>query len=127
MPKTSEPSRLKGPIAWERRRRSRVAIAFPIEVSGMGVTGTAFHDRTLTTDVSESGCQFPFERKLCIGEHLSLRLVNTDFAKLTGTKTQLFEVVWVEPNNMAWVIGARKLQAGNIWPLTFPLRSKPLR
>lgn len=111
-------------MSWERRRRRRVAIAFPIEVSGKGVTGTAFHDRALTNDVSESGCQFSFERKLCIGEHLSLSLVNTDFAKLTGTKTQLFEVVWVEPNNMGWVIGARKLQDGNIWPLTFPLLSK---
>jgi hypothetical protein len=124
MLKTCEPNLPKVSIGSERRRSKRVAIAFPIEVSGMGMTGTVFHDQTVTIDVSEDGCRFLFQRKLCIGEHLSLGLVDTDFAQLTGNKTQPFEVVWVEPSNAGWVIGVRKLLGGTIWPITFPLLHK---
>ena len=124
MHKTSEPDRLKGPVASERRRSRRVALAFQIEVSGRDRTGGLFNDQTTTIDVSEEGCQFPSQRKLCIGDHLSLSLVNTEFARLTGNKIQSFEVVWVEPGRPGWTIGVRKLGGETIWPLTFPLERK---
>jgi len=125
---TSEPDRRKGPAALGRRRSRRIALSFKIEVSGTGPTGTtAFHDQTVTTDVSEGGCQFLFHRKLSLGEHLSLGLVNTDFAHITGNKTQPFEVVWTKPSHMGWAVGVKKLQDENIWPLKFPVHRKPLR
>jgi hypothetical protein len=86
-----------------------------------------FHDRAVTTDVSAGGCQFLFHRKLSLGEHLSLGLVNTDFAHLTGNKTQPFEVVWIEPGYKGWTIGVKKLRGENLWPLTFPVQLKPLK
>ena len=124
MQKTSDPDRLTGHTTSNHRRSKRIMIVFQIEVSGMDhLTGSIFHDRAATTDISEQGCQFTFQRKLNPGEHLSLCLVDTDFARVTGHKTQPFEVVWVERGPIGWTVGARKLEGKNIWPITFPLRA----
>ena len=122
MLKLSEPDRLKELTPSERRRSRRVALAFLIEVSGTQLTGAVFHDRVMTTDISEDGCQFTSQRKLSPGEHLSLGLVNTDFARFTGNTTQPFEVVWAEPGHLGWAVGVRKLRGESIWPVTFPLK-----
>jgi hypothetical protein len=127
MLKTSGPDRQKEPSALERRRSRRVALSFHIEVSGTNTAGTVFRDQAVTTDVSAGGCQFLFHRKLGLGQHLSLELVNTDFAHFTGNRTQLFEVVWTEPSHQGWTIGVKKLEGENIWPLTFPIHRKPQR
>jgi hypothetical protein len=123
---TRAPDRQKEHSALGRRRSRRVALSFKVEVSGTDPNGTVFRDQAVTTDVSEGGCQFLFHRKLGLGAHLSLGLVNTDFAHFTGNKTQPFEVVWIKPSQRGWTIGAKKLAGENIWPLTFPLHGKPL-
>jgi hypothetical protein len=124
MQKTSEADRLTGHTTSNRRSSKRIVIVFQIEVSGLDhVTGSVFHDRAATSDISEDGCQFTFHRKLSPGEHLSLGLVDTDFARVTGHRTQPFEVVWVERGRIGWTVGARKLEGNNIWPITFPLRA----
>jgi PilZ domain len=124
MQKTSESDQRKVPTDSNRRRGRRVGLAFQIEVSGRDLAGTIFHDRAVTIDVSEDGCQFAIQRKLCPGQHLNLGLINTDFARHTGNKTQSFEVTWVETSHLGWTIGVRKLQGKNIWPMTFPIERK---
>lgn len=121
MQKTTDVGRLKEATASERRGNRRVVLAFQIEVSGKDRGGIAFQDETTTIDISEDGCRFPSERKLHVGDHLSLGLVNTEFARSTGQKTQLFEVVWVESGRSGWTIGVKKLESQNIWPMTFPI------
>jgi hypothetical protein len=125
MQRNSEPE-IRKASALGRRRSRRIALSFKVEVSGTGPTGIVFRDQAVTTDVSEGGCQFLFHRKLGLGEHLSLGLVNTDFAHFTGNKTQPFEVVWIKPSHKGWTVGVKKLEGENIWPLKFPLHRKSL-
>ncbi len=122
--KTSEPEQPAKPAASERRRNRLVAIVFQIEVAGTDLNGTTFKDPGVTTDISEDGCQFTFDRKLRPGEHLNLGLVNSDFARDKGNKAQPFEVVWAERGHAGWTIGVRKLPGENIWPINFPVERK---
>lgn len=84
----------------------------------MGVGGVVFHERSVTSDVSEHGCQFTLQRKLSPGEQVSIALVDADSGLPEWDNVQPFEVIWVEASDFGWSIGARKLLQHTIWPLT---------
>ena len=114
------------PVGAERRQSKRLPFAFQIEISGRDSTGTEFHDRTLTTDISERGCRFDLLRQLNPGGFVKIRLVDQQASGSPQWEDQpLFEVVCVTPSEHGWSIGARQLQSKAPWPVTFPHPKKP--
>jgi hypothetical protein len=99
----------------ERRQTKRIPLALHIEVSGREGKRGAFRDRTVTIDVSESGCRFQLDRELKRGDELAI-VCETDGDGPTGAQPALFHVVWAEPAEHGSLIGAMQLQAGNVWP-----------
>lgn len=55
-----------------------MSIAFPIEVTGVDVSGTPFSDRTKTSTVSRYGCAFPVSHLLKNDQKVYLRRIGTN-------------------------------------------------
>lgn len=104
----------------ERRRTKRISLTFQIEVSGCDPRGITFHERTVTVDVNEHGCKFSILRQLDREELISIRCIGQNDSASTQSKPVLFKVVWIEPGELGWIVGALKLQAETVWPLKFP-------
>jgi PilZ domain len=104
----------------DRRRCKRLTLRYQIEVSGFDRSGQLFRDRAVTLDVSEQGCKFNLLREMECGDVVAIRLVGRDGARCDAGKPLLFEIVWIEPSECGWSIGAAKLQAENIWHIAFP-------
>jgi hypothetical protein len=111
---------LKTPDPSDRRQGKRVAIAFPIEISGFDAAGRIFRECSITSDVSEQGCKFDLLRELKCGDVIAIQLVPPGGGRPEKSKPLLFEVAWVSPSSHGWTLGASKLQPENIWHLIFP-------
>ena len=61
-----------------RRRSGRVSIAFPVEVSGVDLSGKRFSERTRTTTVSRYGCCLPLPRVLGTNLTIQMRRIGTN-------------------------------------------------
>jgi diguanylate cyclase (GGDEF)-like protein/PAS domain S-box-containing protein len=66
------------PAISARRRSERVAIAFPIEVTGIDVSGQRFSDRTKTSTVSRYGCAVRVSHPLKTDQRIYLRRIGTN-------------------------------------------------
>jgi hypothetical protein len=99
----------------ERRQTKRIPLAIQIEVSGREGKRGAFRDRTVTIDVSESGCRFRLDRELKRGDELAIVCEKTD-GGLPENQPALFHVVWSEPYEDGSLIGAMQLRSENVWP-----------
>ncbi len=55
-----------------------MAIAFPLEVAGIDLTGNRFSDRTKTTTVSQYGCCLPLPRLLRTDQAIRIRRIGTN-------------------------------------------------
>ena len=117
MPKTREECDAEQKVGAERRRTKRVALSFQIEVSGRDRAGHVFRDRAVTTDVNEDGCRFDLLRQLQPKDVVAIRVVGQQGSL---GKLALFEVVWAEPSERGWTMGAAKLQPQHVWPMNFP-------
>jgi hypothetical protein len=100
----------------DRRKTKRIPLALHIEVSGREAKRGAFRDRTVTIDVSESGCRFQLDRELKRGDEVAIvcEPLNGGVAE---NRPELFHVVWTEPAEQGSLIGAMQLRAGNVWPV----------
>jgi hypothetical protein len=104
----------------DRRQGKRVPLAFPIEVRGLDGAGRPFVERTITSDISAAGCRFKLRKKVSPGEVVAIRLLTRLSASTDPGRPMLFEIAWIEENAGAWVSGAKKLEAKDIWPVEFP-------
>jgi PilZ domain-containing protein len=105
----------------ERRRTERLPFSFQIQVSGVDHAGEFFREYTVTTNVSGNGCRFDLLRQVRPKDVLAIQVSprNPD-GELEENRPLLFEVIWSEPNERGWAVGAAQLQPGNIWHITFP-------
>jgi hypothetical protein len=103
----------------ENRRTRRIPLSFQIEVSGRDVTGVKFREPAVTMDVNRHGCRFHFLRELRAGDPVEIQRVWRN-APWVETKPFLFQVVWVDPTEHGWAIGATSPDGVDIWQISFP-------
>jgi hypothetical protein len=92
----------------DRRRERRVATSIQIQVAGQDVTGSNFQDQAVTADVSKHGCRFELLRQLQPGSEITIQFsagYNGPFER----SRQLFRVIWVEPSEYGWAVGAAQI------------------
>ncbi len=111
---------LSAEVSRDRRKGKRLALVFPIVVSGLDSSWRFFTERTKTVDISETGCRFYLKARPKPGDVVAIRLVSPQDIRPNLEKQFLFEIAWVAPEGDAWVVGASKLQPENIWHMVFP-------
>jgi PilZ domain-containing protein len=118
-----EQRQMRGNVVWDelgidtmpRRREMRRAISIPIEVTGFAKDGKFFAERTVTTNVSESGCSFRLQRDLERGGIVSIKvLAQAPFHRLED-EPLLYQVAHATQDACDWAIGTAKLQAESVW------------
>jgi hypothetical protein len=101
----------------ERRREPRFPLHFPIEVSGFDFRRQFFLERTLTLDVSNSGCKFCVHAQVEDHSAIAVRVLLHSRGEETDTRPMLFEVVRVERADSGCTLAAVKMQSGRVWPI----------
>jgi PilZ domain len=104
----------------DRRREKRIPLVFPIEVSGFDKNGRFFSERTVTADVSESGCRFQLKTEVERGAVLAIRLASQHARRQLPERPLLFKVARVAEEKSCWTLGASKLQPESLWCIAFP-------
>ncbi len=104
----------------DRRREKRIPLVFPIEVSGFDRYGRFFSERTVTADVSESGCRFPLKTEVERGAVVAIKLVSRHTNRTQPDRPLLFKVARVVEESKGWTLGAAKLQPESLWCIAFP-------
>jgi hypothetical protein len=122
MTKTSEQNGSRQAVGADRRRTRRVPLTFQIEVSGIDRNGTAFRERAITTNVNENGCRFDLVWQLFPGDLISISVISAHREGLKKDSPTVFQVVWVEPSDMGWSVGATTKNPRKIWHMAFPDR-----
>jgi hypothetical protein len=112
------------PKEQDRRKCKRVALSYPIRVSGLDYAGHMFSDLSVTTDVSQQGCRFDLLREVTLGSILSIQIVNRDTGNPHSSRASQFKVAWISPSLNGWSVGALILNPGNMWHMAFPKRVK---
>lgn len=102
-------------VSVDRRDGKRVAIRRAISVTGISASGDAYSYETNTRNISEEGCCFESARPLEVGEIVAISVVDRP-----ADGEHRFQVVRVEQDGVAWVVGARLVQSTNIWGVVFP-------
>jgi hypothetical protein len=101
----------------ESRREPRIDLHFPIEVSGFDCRRKHFTERTITLEVSNSGCRFPLHAHVENHSAIALRVLLHSRGVETDLRPVLFEVMHVEAADLGWTVTAVKLQNGQVWPV----------
>ena len=124
--KTSSPNEveLPGESAKERRRGKRLYLNYSIEMSGIDYNGQPFIERTKTENISDTGCRIRTEVHLKAGDTVDVRLILPEDAKPSTEEARRFMVMWVARRPSGWSIGARMVQPGKFWKVTFPASKK---
>jgi hypothetical protein len=108
----------------DRRIEKRIALAFPIEVSGFDRAGNFFAENTTTADISESGCRFSLITEVLAKTVVALKLLSRRGPEPQPDKPLLFKIAWVSREKDRWMFGAMKLQKESVWCVAFPHREK---
>lgn len=101
-----------------RKRESRIALRFTIEVCGFDRFGKFFSERSETTNVSRHGCKFRVHTEIMPEAVVAIRVIR---AKQPGSPSSpsLFQVARTEPHHEGWSAGASILQQGDVWSVDF--------
>ncbi|MGH9745578.1 MAG: hypothetical protein ACRD59_05645 [Candidatus Acidiferrales bacterium] len=97
------------------RREQRLARAFRLEVCGFNRFGRFFTERTLTSDVSDSGCQFCLRIEVERDSVVALRVLGRRNGHEIDSRPVLFQVERVEQQPRGWTLGVSKLQPVPVW------------
>jgi hypothetical protein len=123
------PSKVQGQTAWkelseeanaDRRREKRINLAFPIELFGFNSDSHYFTERSVTVNVSRSGCQFRLKNQLDEKTVVAIRLTPPENIRSNQAKPTLFLISWVKRAGDKWAVGASTLQPEDIWPIAVP-------
>jgi hypothetical protein len=107
----------------DRRREQRLRLAFPVEVVGFDSHGAIFSERTVTTDISATGCRLHLKRLPDRNSVLAIRLNSRRDEEAFFDRPLLFEVMWLRREGDGWAVGVAKLAAETperIWKVSFP-------
>ncbi len=97
------------------RREQRIASAFRVEVCGFNRHGRFFTERTLTSNVSDSGCQFRLRIEVEEKSVVALRVIGHVHGCESDSRPTLFQVERIEPQANGWTLGVSKLQSVPVW------------
>ena len=104
----------------ERRNESRLPLAFPIQIWGFDRGGRFFSERTMTSDISASGCNFALKADIDGNSVVAIRLLSRNGNHSYPERPLLFEVTWVKRQGDVSRAGACKLEPEDIWRVAFP-------
>lgn len=93
-------------------REPRVPVKHSIEVCGFDRHGHFFTERSMTTDVSESGCDFDLHREVERDSIIAIRVINHRFGREIDSQPILFKIARMEPCSIGWTLVGSKLQPG---------------
>jgi hypothetical protein len=97
------------------RREHRIASAIRVEVCGFNPRGRFFTERTLTSNISDSGCHFQLRMEVENKSVVALRIIGHRNGCETDSQPILFLVERIEPQSGGWSLGVSKLQSGPVW------------
>ncbi|HVA95868.1 MAG TPA: PilZ domain-containing protein [Candidatus Dormibacteraeota bacterium] len=115
---------LPGESTEERRRGKRLYLNFSIEMSGIDHNGQPFIERTKTENISDTGCRIRTDVRLRAGDTVDVRMILPEDVTPSKEEAHKFKVMWVARRTSGWSIGARMLQPGKLWKVTFPVSKK---
>jgi hypothetical protein len=107
------------------RREPRFAINIAIIVSGIDQNGQVFHERSVTTNLSEWGCAFLLSVEPRVDDILAIRMVPDGAHKSEYPSETMFQVVRVIPEGELWFVGAWKMQGENVWGSALDTAAQP--
>ena len=125
MPSQKEWEALSLEAQEDRRKGKRVPHTYPVEVSGLDPAGRLFSERTVTTNVSETGCCFQVKTRLERGAVVAIKLLSRQKETPHPAKAVLFQIIWVAPDADGLTVGTLKLQQEQMWNLAFPPKNLP--
>ncbi|MGA8142394.1 MAG: hypothetical protein WB987_00705 [Candidatus Acidiferrales bacterium] len=97
------------------RREQRIASAFRVEVCGFNRFGRFFTERTLTSNVSDGGCQLSLRVEVEKDSVVALRVIERRNGREIDSRPVLFQVERVVPQLCGWTLGVSKLQSVPVW------------
>ena len=104
----------------DRRREKRINLTFSIELFGFNSANHYFTERSVTINVSKSGCQFRLKNQLNEKTVVAIRVAPPEGSQALPQKPVLFLISWVKQAGDKWAVGATTLQPENIWPIAVP-------
>jgi len=104
----------------DRRREPRLKLPFSIEVYGFDRSRQYFSERTVTLNVSTSGCMLDLKHQPEEQSVLAIRRIWRDGSRAPEHKPVLFLVCWTQRTSRRWTVGVSKLQSGDMWGLSMP-------
>jgi hypothetical protein len=104
----SEPTR-------QPRREQRIASAFRVEVCDFNRHGRFFTERTLTSNISDGGCQLSLHVEVEKDSIVALRVIERRNGCELDSRPVLFQVERMVPQASGWTLGVSKLQPVPVW------------
>jgi PilZ domain-containing protein len=104
----------------KERREVRYDVELKIEVSGIDQEGQAFHERTVTRDVSEWGCGFLVSTELKVDDMIAIRMSSPDQEGTSSRPQCLYQVLRVKREGTRWLVGSWKMGGSDIWGSDLP-------
>jgi hypothetical protein len=104
----------------KERREIRYDVALEIEVSGIGQDAQAFHERTVTRDVSEWGCGFLVSTEMKVDDMIAIRMSSPDREGASPRPQCFYQVLRVKREGNRWLVGAWKMGGSDIWGSDLP-------
>jgi hypothetical protein len=104
----------------ERERESRREMCHTIEVCGFDRNGRFFSERTLTCDISDTGCKFDLHTEVERESVLAIRVINRRHGQEIDSRPVLFQVARMNPQPGGWTMGASLVQPTGPWWVEIP-------
>lgn len=104
----------------DRGKDKRLSLNYSVEIKGFDRAGRLFAAHVRTEDISESGCRIQTPLHLEPGDVITIKLDVPSGRDLPEEMPQLFEIVWVTRDENSSTAGARKIQDGKLWKVSFP-------
>lgn len=108
----------------KERREVRYDVALEIEVSGIEQDGQAFHEHTVTRDVSEWGCGFLVYTELKVDDMIAIRMSTPDREGTSPRPQCFYQVLRVKREGTRWLVGAWKMGGCDVWGSDLPKAAK---
>jgi hypothetical protein len=105
------------------RREQRAEASLPLTVCGFRSDGRLFCEVCSTRNVSRSGCRIHLRTHPQPDTALALRVIPEDASAVQQAPQLLFQVVWLEPEEEGWAVGAVALGDADLYHLAFPPRT----
>lgn len=101
--------------ARQQRCEQRIACAFRIEVCGFNRQWRFFTERTLTSNISDGGCQLSLHAEVEKDSIVALRVIERRNGCELHSRPVLFQAERMVPQASGWTLGVSKQQPVPVW------------